>query len=184
MTKPVTPTADAPIAEFSKCHEGILHRLEALDGLPELLDAAARARHVAADTVRFYREVVLEHHVEEERDLFPAVLASATAGDERAQVQAIAERLTREHRLVERAFAQLEPALQDAARGHAAALDPAAVSALVTQYEAHARYEEREFLPLAQRILSRQGDHMAALGVALHVRHAAPQVLAKYGARI
>ncbi len=100
MTEPSPPGggADAPIAEFSKCHERILRKLEALGGLPALLDAATRARQVAADTVRFYRDVVLEHHVEEERDLFPAVLASATAGDERSRVQAIVERLTREHR--------------------------------------------------------------------------------------
>lgn len=186
MTEP-SPTgtgADAPIAEFSKCHEGILRKLEALGGLPALLDAATRAREVAADTVRFYRDVVLEHHVEEERDLFPAVLASASAGDERNRVQAIVERLTREHREVERAFAKLEPALKEAARGHTAALDPAAVLAVVAKYEAHARFEEQEFLPLSQRILGRNGDHMAALGLALHLRHEAPQVLAKYQSRI
>jgi len=36
----------------------------------------------------------------------------------------------------------------------------------------HARYEEVVFLPLSERILSRNGDHMAALGLALHLRHA------------
>jgi hypothetical protein len=28
------------------------------------------------------------------------------------------------------------------------------------------------FLPVAERILSRNGEHMAALGLALHLRHA------------
>ena len=36
----------------------------------------------------------------------------------------------------------------------------------------HARYEETVFLPLAERILLRNGDHMEALGLALHLRHA------------
>ena len=30
----------------------------------------------------------------------------------------------------------------------------------------------RSFLPLAERILGRNGNHMAALGLALHLRHA------------
>jgi hypothetical protein len=40
----------------------------------------------------------------------------------------------------------------------------------------HARYEETVFLPLAERILSRNGDHMDALGLALHLRNAPPVV--------
>jgi hemerythrin-like domain-containing protein len=178
------PAADAPITSFSKCHEGILTRLEALGGLPALLDSAARAREVAAETVRFFRGVVYEHHQEEERELFPAVLASAQAGEERQRVQAIVDRLTREHRQVEAAFVHLEPGFKDAAKGHATTLDADEVAALVTRYEAHARYEELEFLPLSQQILGRNSDHMAALGLSLHLRHSVPEVLAKYGSRI
>jgi hemerythrin-like domain-containing protein len=176
--------ADAPIAAFSKCHEGILTRLGALAGLPALVESAARARAIAGQTVKFFREVVYEHHQEEERELFPAVLASARAGAERDRVQAIIERLTREHRQVEAAFVHLEPALKDAAKGHDSALRADEVAALVTHYEAHARYEEQEFLPLSQEILGRNSDHMAALGLSLHLRHSVPEVMAKYGSRI
>lgn len=178
------PAPDAPIISFSKCHESILTRLEAFGGLPALLESAARAREVAAQTARFFRDVVYEHHQEEERELFPAVLASAQAGEERQRVQAIVDRLTREHRQVEAAFVHLEPGLKNAAKGHATALEGEEVAALVTQYEAHARYEEQEFLPLSQQILGRNSDHMAALGLSLHLRHSVPEVLAKYGSRI
>ena len=41
----------------------------------------------------------------------------------------------------------------------------------MAQYQAHARFEEQEFLPLSEKILSRNGDHMAALGLSLHMRH-------------
>jgi hypothetical protein len=186
MTDPAaTPAgADAPIAAFSKCHEGILTRLDELAGLPGLLESAARARAIAAQTVRFFRDVVYEHHQEEERELFPAVLASAQAGAERERVQAIVERLTREHREVEASFVHLEPALKDAAKGHDSALDARGVASLVARYEAHARYEEQEFLPLSQQILGRNSDHMAALGLSMHLRHSVPEVLAKYGSRI
>jgi len=178
------PTDTGPIDLFSKCHEGILEHLDALAGLPALVSAAARARSVAADTLRFFRAVVYEHHQEEERELFPAVLASAQRGAEHDQTQAIVERLTREHRKIEAAYELIEPGLKDAAKGHDSRLQPFEVASLVTAYEAHARFEERMFLPLAQQILSRNSDHMAALGLSLHLRHALPEVLAKYGSRI
>jgi hypothetical protein len=175
---------DAPIAAFSKCHEGILTRLGSLASLPGLLESAARARMVAAQTVQFFRDVVYEHHAEEERELFAAVLASARAGAEREQVRGIVGRLTREHREVEAAFVCLKPALEAAAKGHDSTLDAAAVAALVARYEAHARYEEEAFLPLSRQVLGRNSDHMAALGLSLHLRHSVPEVLAKYGSRI
>ena len=101
---------NTPLDTFSQCHAGILSHLRSFAELPALLDPAARARQVAADMLGFFRGAVFEHHVEEERDLFPAVLASARPGDELAYVQAITDRLTREHRQVEAAWARLEPA--------------------------------------------------------------------------
>jgi hypothetical protein len=41
----------------------------------------------------------------------------------------------------------------------------------VLAYNAHANYEETEFLPLAETILGRNANHMAALGLSLHMRH-------------
>jgi len=180
--------ADNPVATFSQCHEGILQHLASLGGLPLLAEAAARARKVADDTGRFFRAAVYEHHKEEEGELFPAVLGSTKPGSEREQVQAIVAQLTREHREVEAAFEALEPSLTRIAKGQLPALGAAdlarEVGALVTRYEEHARYEENEFLPLAERILGRNGNHMAALGLSLHIRHALPEVLARYGSRI
>lgn len=176
--------ADAPVASFSKCHEGILANLEALATLPALLEPAERARRIAAETLAFFRRVVYEHHQEEERELFPAVLASAQVGAERQRVQELVARLTEEHRRIEHAYERLERGLKDVAKGHDSDLDGAAVEALVTAYAAHARFEENHFLPLSQAILGRNSDHLAALGLSLHVRHALPEVLARYGSRI
>lgn len=173
-----------PLHRFSDCHAGILRRLQALGGLPALARAAAQARQTADATLRFFHDAVHEHHAQEEQDLFPAVLASAAAGEERDRVQRLVERLTREHRELEADWARLEPALKALAKGREAALDAAAVDALVRRYEAHAAFEEREFLPLAETILGRNGDHLAALGLALHMRHAVPEALEKFGGRI
>lgn len=190
MATPGTPAAPVaePIAGFSKCHEGILHHLEALAGLPALIEPAARARELAAMALRFFRAAVYEHHQEEEGELFPAALDSATRGAERDQVQAITAQLTREHREIEAAYEQLEPSLKHLSKGQDAPLPAgevaARVSALVERYAEHARYEENEFLPLAERILGRNSNHMAALGLSLHMRHAMPEVLRRYGSRI
>jgi hypothetical protein len=182
------PPAAEPIAGFSRCHVGILGHLTALGGLPALLEPAARAREVAGETLRFFRAAVYEHHQEEERELFPAVLASATAGAEHEQVQAIVQQLAAEHREVEGLFERIEPALKKVAKGQdpgvAADELTADIHRLVLQYEDHARYEENDFLPLAERILGRNSNHMAALGLSIHLRHALPEVLQRYGSRI
>ena len=169
-------TPATPIQDFSTCHIGILKKLDRLGTLPELLDAASRARQTAQEALDFFREAIFEHHAEEERELFPAVLASATEGEERDTVKAIAQRLTSEHRYLEAHWKQLEPGLRRVARGQDAELQSSAVQHMVDQYSAHARYEESEYLPLAHAILSRNGKHMEALALALHLRHA-PQVV-------
>jgi hemerythrin-like domain-containing protein len=184
-TPPPTPaTTGTPLDDFSHCHDGILKHLHAFEQLPALLDPARQARRIAADTIEFFRDTVYEHHAQEEKELFPAVLASARKGEERDRVQAIVDRLTREHRQVESRWTKLEPALKAVAKGHDSTLDEAAVASLVATYTAHARYEETAFLPLSQEILGRDSNHMAALGLALHLRHAAPAVMAKFGNRI
>lgn len=163
-----------PIANFSQCHVGILGQLQSLDELPTLVLAAARARSLAEKTLAFFRGAVYDHHEEEERDLFPAVLASAIAGPERERVQVLVSQLIREHRTIEAMWTSLEPQLKRVARGQASELDPRDVKLLVHDYSRHAAVEEREFLPLSQTILSRNSFHTAALGMSLHIRHAAP----------
>lgn len=169
--KPVEASRDAPLENFSNCHAGILRHLTDLGDLPALLAPAERARRIAADAVSFFREAMFEHHAEEEKDLFPAVLASARPGDEHVRVQAMIQRLTQEHRAVEALWKHLEPGLKQVAKGHESSVDTQELERLVTQYTAHAAYEEREFLPLSQEILGRNANHMAALGMSLHMRH-------------
>lgn len=185
MTSSTTAsTGHSPIDDFSQCHAGILGHLQSLSELPALLEPAARARQIAAGIVGFFREAVFEHHAEEEKELFPAVLASASRGDERDRVQALVNRLTAEHRQVEAAWSALEPKLKAVAKGHDTAVDGADIQALVDRYRAHAQFEETVFLPLAQTILGRNSNHLAALGVSMHLRHAVPQVIERFASRL
>jgi hypothetical protein len=185
MSQPTTPPSDSsPIQDFSQCHVGIVGQLHTLAELPPLLEPAARARRIAEQTLHFFRDVVYRHHQEEERDLFPAVLASAAKGEERDRVQRAVDALTAEHRTVEAHWQRLEPKLRAVSKGQDVAIDPAEIDSLVENYLAHARFEEEVFLPLSQTILGRDGNHLAALGVALHLRQAMPGVLERFAGRI
>lgn len=165
---------DTPISNFTNCHSGILKRLNALDELPALLAPAARAKQIAEESLVFFREAIFEHHLEEERELFPAVMASALPGEELERVKSIVKRLTEEHRMVEALWKRLEKDLKPVAKGQSNDVDVSELQRLVTEYTGHAAFEEAEFLPLAEIILGRNSNHMAALGLSLHMRHARP----------
>lgn len=161
----------SPLNDFSNCHVGIVSHLSALAEIPALAKAAVQASKIAEDTVSFFKAAVFDHHSEEERDLFTAVLANALPGDEREMVQRMINDLTLEHREIERLWASIEPELAKLAKGRIGDINESPIQKLVAQYTAHARLEESDFLPLAEIILGRKDPKMAELGLALHTRH-------------
>jgi hemerythrin-like domain-containing protein len=181
----MTPTRETPlekpIQDFSDCHAGIVNALKDLRILSSQQVESRQRRDLAGRTLKFFREVVTTHHTEEETDLFPAVLADATVPEERKQVEALVTQLVREHRRVEGLYARLAPTLLAMERGSDVSLDAALVVELVEGYLAHARFEETVFLPLAQSILGRNSNHMAALGLSMHIRHASSEVRRQFG---
>ncbi|MFM2055622.1 MAG: hypothetical protein RLY71_7 [Pseudomonadota bacterium] len=181
MVPTQTSSKDQPIQDFSDCHVGIVTMLDDLTALSSQRIALPQRREVADRIVKFFKDVVTAHHTEEEADLFTAVIADAAAGDERIKVQALVDKLVGEHRRLEQLYSQLAPLLFAIADGDKVSLDASAVAALVTDYRAHAKFEEEVFLPLAQTILGRNSDHMAALGLTLHIRHASQDVRQRYG---
>ena len=162
---------DAPIDHFSHCHVGIFSQLSRMGDLPALLAPAAQARKIAAQSLAFFSSAMYEHHSEEEKDLFPAVRSSAHVGEERLRVEALIDQLVADHRALERLWESLEPGLQKVAKGQDTTLDSAALQSMVERYQTHASLEEQQFLPLAEQILGRNSNHMAALGLSLHMRH-------------
>ena len=165
------PGESSPISNFSQCHEGILSHLNSLGELPALLEPITRAGAIAEQTLSFFRPSVFDHHVEEEKDLFPAVLAAAAPGEEYDKVKAMVDGLTTDHRNIEAIWRELEPQLQKLASGHRVVVDVASVQLLVSKYGAHAKLEEDQFLPLAEKILGRKDPQLAELGLSLHMRH-------------
>jgi hemerythrin-like domain-containing protein len=169
------PEAASPLNEFSQCHTGILAQLDKLADFAEQVAAAERTRQTATALLALFSRGVLEHHSEEENELFPAVLRSALPAEVDA-VRQQAERLTREHRVIESLWKRLEGPAAAAAKGRNAEIDNDVVNELVRLYRAHANFEEEVFLPLSAKILGRNGNHMAALGLSLHMRHVPPPV--------
>jgi len=181
MANPSTPAApNEPIQDFSQCHAGILKKLDMLGELPALLEPAARARDIAEKALEFFREAIFEHHLDEERELFPAVLSSANEGEELAHVKSMAKRLTDEHRELEGMWKRLESQLKKVAKGQQSDISAADIGRLVSQYRAHAEFEEQAFLPLSQIILGRNSNHLSALGLSLHMRHTPTRVNSTY----
>lgn len=171
-----------PVQEFSDCHVGIRTILDELTALAATTDTTASRPETAGRVLRFFSEVVTAHHQEEESELFTAVLADATAGSERSRVESLIRQLTDEHRSIEHSYSTLVPSLLAIEQRTDAAVDAEAVSRVVDRYRAHAQLEETEFLPLAREILGRNSDHLAALGLSLHMRHTTPDIRRKFGA--
>lgn len=172
--------ANAPLSSFKDCHGGILKHLMRLDDLCQLLQQPGKedaAQESALSIWRFFREVIMVHHEEEEEELFAAVLhAHGTEPAVKEKMAAAVERLTREHREVESEWAALEPQIRRISRGKLSILDTARVKALVEKYMAHARFEEEEFLPQSEVVLSAHSEDMRNLGRSLHSRHSAKWV--------
>lgn len=169
-TYPLDPARS--LEAFSRCHDGIVEQLRTFSALPALVAAAERSRQVAAATLALFENGVLAHHGDEESELFPAVLRWAQPGAEQEKVKALTRRLVQEHREIENLWKRSRAAVAAIARGKLAGLEKGATMRLVQAYIAHARFEESEFLPLAEEILGRDSAHMAALGMSLHMRHA------------
>ncbi len=159
-----------PIHDFSRCHEGIRAQLESLSRLPQQVGAPSQARDAARQALQFFRTVMFDHHGEEEKELFPAVLAASKPA-EYGGLRALTELLTAEHRRIEVLWRSLEPGLERFADGDPAQLDAVGLNDLIARYDAHARQEEAQFLPLAENILGRKDAAMASLGLSLHMRH-------------
>ena len=161
-----------PLNEFSGCHEHIVVNFENLQTLLKLIRSQPESREIrkmAKRQLSFFKEVVLEHHAEEEQELFVAVMDCAEKGEEASEARRSIKRLVAEHRELELIWAKLAPAVKRLARGKAAELDIELAEDLASRYLAHAAYEEQYFLPLAAKILSK--NEMSALGLALHMRH-------------
>ncbi len=106
-----------PVFEFlDSTHRDIQQRLRTLHRLVEAIESSglnAANRELAREVLDFFNGEARQHHLDEEKHIFPALLGSQDA----AIVQA-AEHLRQDHGWLEENWLQMAPSLEAAASGN------------------------------------------------------------------
>lgn len=161
---------EAPFELLQACHEKVLRMSDLLERLVvhvETHGADASARSAAADVLRYFDLAAPKHHEDEERHVFPALLAQ---GDAR-QCEAVA-RLQAEHQQFERDWARLRTVLRawrDGAATPATVHDVRPlVAGFVEMNRRHVELEETLTYPAARSLFD--ADELVRMGAEMQAR--------------
>lgn len=173
MTSPLSlysaPAAgfDEPFEMLLACHERVQRMLQLLQRLGAHLaeqGCDANARQAARDVMRYFDIAGPAHHEDEERHLFPPLLAEGLP-DRVALVQ----RLHHDHEAMAQAWSAIRDDLRAVSDGRYERLAPARERwrQFAELYAGHIRAEEGEAYPAARELLDAQrlrtmGAEMAA----------------------
>ncbi len=169
------PSFEVPLEMLAACHGRVQAQCALLRRLVPHVQAHgidAQARDAARGVMRYFDEAAPQHHADEERDLFPALLESM-AGSDPVCLRELTAALSAEHRALEALWRALRDALQrmlDASQ----APDAALVEDFVARYLAHLQREDDELLPMAARLLD--DDALARVGRAMRLRRGIERV--------
>lgn len=161
---------EAPLDMLSACHDRIERQCATLQRLPAHLaahGADADAKQAAVNVMHYFDTAGRNHHADEERDLFPALL-EAMAGSDAVCLREITQTLTREHRELDAVWQGLRVQLQALSTGDSEAIDSAVVADFIAQHTRHITREEGELLPMAKRLLGE--DQLHAIGESMRAR--------------
>jgi hemerythrin-like domain-containing protein len=181
VAAPVDATPQAAMFDYlDSCHVDMRQNLVLLRALAQAIDedgltddVRASARHLRD----WFNDTARQHHMDEEKHVFPDLLAAADAGLTQ-QVQ----RLVQDHGWLEEDWLEIEPSLSAAADGYSW-FDPAvlrhAVGVFEQLYLDHMTLEETLAYPEARQRIS--ADAAQAMGVEMARRRALRE--AQTGAR-
>ncbi|MBL8439539.1 MAG: hemerythrin domain-containing protein [Zoogloeaceae bacterium] len=164
------PGFDDPIEMLEACHGRMKNQLETLRRLAGWLpehgpDAAAR--QAAAAILRYFRSAAVHHHQDEERDVFPRLLARIDTVD-RHRVECLISSLLADHKALFAAWDALAGPLDAIAQGTGAELDADDVAYFTQQYRNHLECEEAMLFPLLLRHMEPQD--LAEVGEKMRTR--------------
>lgn len=149
------PSFDAPLEMLAACHQRMQRQCDTLRRLvPHVAEHGcdAQAREAATAVMRYFDKAALDHHADEEQDLFPALL-EAMAGSDAVCLRELTGALAQQHRELHAQWHALRNVLARVAAGEAAALDAQAVDGFIATNEQHLQREEAELLPMAARLI-------------------------------
>ena len=191
---------EAPFEMLDACHERVERMLRLLNKLRAHLQASgwdAQAAEAARDVLRYFNEAAPRHHEDEERHVFPAVLAAPDApalphpgtGDGTGigtSLHAVVRRLLQDHADMQTRWASARPVLERIARPDQGPWQPlgtteeAALDGFASLYASHIEAENHLIYPAAQQALTpaqlqaMSADMMARRGVVLPAAAASP----------
>ena len=175
--KPLFPTPsagfDQPFEVIDGCHERIRRQcatIAAIAGHVADQGADAQSRETARGVVRFFDTAGANHHRDEERDLFPAILNFVPSAELNA-ARALVARLKADHQRLDALWTDMRGRLMLFAAGGPCGLEPAVAEAFGAAYARHIAIEESELLPLARRVLD--AGLVASLGERMALRRGA-----------
>lgn len=143
---------ELPFEMLEACHDRVRRSLDLLARLLVHVDRHghdAQSRSAARDVLRYFDLAAPHHHEDEERHVFPRLLASGDA----ALVQAV-QRLRAEHESMAQCWAALRPGMaawaEPGAAGPADAPMRAQADAFLSLYAGHLSVEEGLVFPAAR----------------------------------
>lgn len=179
MTSPPTrfPGFASPGAGFEQpfellqaCHERVRRSLDLLRRLAEYIDDKGHddgTRQAAADVLRYFELAAPLHHEDEEKHVFPRVLA----GHDTALRETV-QTLQRDHQLMSSTWeAVRRPLLQwrtPQASGKVDAATHADIARFLSLYDDHIEAEEGQIYPAVRAALT--ADELAAMGREMQYR--------------
>jgi hemerythrin-like domain-containing protein len=169
---PAATESAAGMFEFlDDCHQEMQRQLVALRLLAQALEAdglSPSLRKQARTISKWFNEEARQHHLDEERHIFPALLAS-----DDPDITLAAGRLIQDHGWLETDWMEIEPALSSAADGYTW-FDPVVLRHAVDVFEQlyldHIVLEETLAYPAARSRIP-AGD-LAAMGIEMARRRA------------
>jgi len=149
----------APFDALDECHREVMQHLQLLDRLVHHLDQKGvdtEARHLATAVVRFFTETARVHHADEERSVFPQLLAGSDL-----ELIAHVQRLQQDHGWLEEDWNELALQLSAVADGYSwYDIDAlrGGVEIFTALYHDHIALEESLVYPEAKRAVHAEFD--------------------------
>jgi hemerythrin-like domain-containing protein len=164
------PGFDEPLQVLEACHARIETQLTMLERLvAHVADhgADAEAREAARFVMRYFDTAGVQHHRDEDGDLFPLLRCKA-AELGRAEVSAVINQLEADHATLDLQWSALRARLDGLARGSEAALLPSDIAGFAWLNRRHMEKEAALVLPFAAEALG--AEQLSALGERMAAR--------------
>jgi len=166
---------DEPLEMLLGCHRRIEKQMETLKRLRAHLDAKgidAEASAAAQAVLRYFGKSAVDHHEDEEKDVFPLLERRIADAAEAARFRELRGRLEAVHRDLEAGWARLRKPLEGLAEGLMRTLPEADVRAFAGAYANHIAAEESALREMFARWLDERDRE--AIGRSMAARRSVP----------